>query len=410
MATSDQKRLALARAVWVVGVALVVGLTLALIPVQIAYNEMVCSGPACAADQLSPADLAQLQQAGLSLSFYAVYQVVTNTAFVLLFVGVGAVIIWRRSDDWFAIFTATSLALMGFSFTFGGPPPAILERSSPLVILVEILVVAGDVALPTFFYLFPDGRFVPRWTRWVVPVLVVVEAIAAFRPGGLGVAYNVYSILVTLILIVVVIYRYTRVSTIVQRQQTKYVVFGSCLAAIGVAGLNVFSGVAYPGNNPPAGVALLVNNTAWQLCLVLIPLSIAMAILRSRLWDIDLIIRRTLVYAALTALLAAVYFGSVVVLQSIFSAVTGQQRSELVTVLSTLAIAALFVPLRARVQRIIDQRFYRGKYDAARTMAEFGASLRDEVDMDTLTERLQVVVDKTMQPKSVGLWLTKPKK
>src|SRR5205085_9309540 len=131
---------------------------------------------------------------------------------------------------------------------------------------------------------------------------------------------------------------------------------------------------------------------------------IAIAISRHQLFDIDVIIRRTLIYSVLTALLALAYFGSVLVLQSTFSALAGQRDSALVTVLSTLIIAALFVPLRRRVQAVIDQRFYRRKYDAARTLAAFGAHLRDSVDLEALSEELLATVDEAMQPESLSLW------
>jgi hypothetical protein len=128
--------------------------------------------------------------------------------------------------------------------------------------------------------------------------------------------------------------------------------------------------------------------------------------MRYRLWDIDLVIRRTLQYSLLSGLLALTYFGLVIVLQSIFTAFGGQ-RSELVTVLSTLAIAALFLPLRRRVQDFIDKRFYRQKYDAQKVLAEFAATCRDETDLDKLTARLVEVVQETMQPERVSLWLKK---
>jgi len=134
-------------------------------------------------------------------------------------------------------------------------------------------------------------------------------------------------------------------------------------------------------------------------------ISLTIAITRYRLFDIDIIIRRALVYSLLTALLALVYFGSVVLLQSLLRLVTGQSSSPLVTVLSTLAIAGLFVPLRAGIQRAIDRRFYRRKYDVARTLAGFAAAARDEVELDRLSDHLVTVVAETMQPTAVSLWV-----
>ncbi len=136
-----------------------------------------------------------------------------------------------------------------------------------------------------------------------------------------------------------------------------------------------------------------------------IPVAIAIAILRRRLYDIDRLINRTLVYGALTVALALIYGGSVVVLQQAFRAFAGREPSDLVTVASTLAIAALFQPLRRRVQRMIDRRFYRRTYDAAQTLQAFGATLRNDVHLHTLTTELITVVDKTMQPTDAWLWL-----
>jgi len=137
----------------------------------------------------------------------------------------------------------------------------------------------------------------------------------------------------------------------------------------------------------------------------LLAISIGIAILRHKLWDIDLIIRRTLQYAILMVVLGLIYFGGIVLLQNVFGGLFGDNESPLITVISTLTIAALFNPLRGRVQNFIDQRFFRSKYDAEKALIEFAAVARDEVDMVRLSGSLLSVVENTMQPEQTSLWL-----
>ena len=135
---------------------------------------------------------------------------------------------------------------------------------------------------------------------------------------------------------------------------------------------------------------------------------IGLAVFRYRLYDIDVVVRKTLVYAVLTALLALVYFGSVVMMQTLFSRLTGVEQSTLAVVVSTLVIAALFTPLRRRIQDWIDRRFFRKKYDAQQVLAQFALTARDETDLDALLAELVRVVDETMQPEHVSVWLRSP--
>jgi hypothetical protein len=200
-------------------------------------------------------------------------------------------------------------------------------------------------------------------------------------------------------------YRYRRVSNAVERQQIKWVAAGLAGVTVGIlinaallATVGALSGPARLWSN-------LARVTLVNLSLLAWPISLAFSILRYRLWDIDVLIRRTLIYSSLTGTLGLAYFASVVALQSAFRLITGEAQSTLVVVLSTLAIAALFGPARRRAQAAIDRRFYRRKYDAAHTLAGFAASARDETDLDRLSTQLVDVVDQAMQPAQVSLWL-----
>jgi len=201
------------------------------------------------------------------------------------------------------------------------------------------------------------------------------------------------------------IYRYRYVSGPVQRQQTKWLLFGVAVVLCTIS----FGLLSITPSRTPATIFGLFVIPALRMLWLSIPLSLSIAILRYRLWDIDLLINRTLVYGTLTSILVLIYFGGVILLQNLVRGVTGQVgQSPLVIVGSTLAIAALFQPLRQRIQRIIDRRFYRHKYDAAKILDAFSATLRTEVDLHELSEQLVAVVRETMQPSHVSLWVRQP--
>ncbi len=187
----------------------------------------------------------------------------------------------------------------------------------------------------------------------------------------------------------------------VERQQIKWFVYAAAASVIGTNLAYLIPGVIdTPLWFERVGLALNIAT------IPAIPVAIGIAILRYRLYDIDLLINRTLVYGALTALLALVYFGGVTATQTIFQALTSQEEQpQLAIVVSTLVIAALFNPLRRRIQGFIDRRFYRSKYDARKTLEAFSAKLRDETDLDALNAELVGVVRETMQPAHVTLWL-----
>ena len=199
------------------------------------------------------------------------------------------------------------------------------------------------------------------------------------------------------------ILRYRNLSDATARTQTKWIV---AAAGAGVAAFLASLAVVLSNAGKPQ-----VFNSYWilvdlgfSLITYLLPIAIAIAILRYHLWDIDVIIRRTLVYTAVTALLALVFFGSIILLQRLFTGLTGQE-SPVAVVASTLVIAALFSPLRRRVQDFVDRRFYRRKYDAQRVLSDFAAAARNETDVDRLAGRLGFTVESALNPASVAVWM-----
>jgi hypothetical protein len=275
------------------------------------------------------------------------------------------------------------------------------------------------------FLLFPTGSLPSaRWRAlvWVVVSMAAVHAASVALAPGTLVDYPIEnpvgiesagalravaeaSILVLVIplmlLSVVSLFVRLRRSSGAERQQLKWFAYAAALLA---SELVVVNGLALLGGAIERKASELVLFLVFLVVLSGIPVAMGVAILKYRLYDIDLLINRTLVYASLTVLLAAAYVGSVVGLQSVLRVLTGQE-STLAIVASTLAIAALFNPLRRRVQGFVDQRFYRRKYHAAKTLESFSARLRDETDLEALNSELVSVVRETMQPAHAGLWL-----
>jgi len=353
-----------------------------------------------------------LAELGLSASAYAFYNVALDTIFVSVFAAVATVIFWRRSGDPVALLVATMLVVWGPLNGLFVLTPGATEGMYGLAqaALGSMLTYVGYITWMLFFYLFPSGRFVPRWTRWLALIYgVFFFGLWTFTPFGPEswppLLFSAAILTVWGSFPVAQIYRYARISDRTERQQTKWVVFGVAVAIVGTLATIFTIGAAVdlpPRDVGPRMLSLLLMDAS----ALLIPISIGIAMLRSRLFDIDVVINRTLVYGSLTAMLLALYVGGIALAQIVFRALTGQeQQSQLAVVLSTLVIAALFNPLRRRTQTFIDRRFYRSKYDAARTLGAFSARLREETDLTTLSNDLVSVVNETMQPQHVSLWL-----
>jgi hypothetical protein len=403
------RRLFVARALWVGVVSLTAIIFAASVPTHLADLHRICAAGPCVAGQLAPAEARALEALGVSIDAYTAYVFALDLVVALGFSTVGVVIFWRRSREPGPLFV--SFALMLFGLTWPDTFDSALHH--PLWgNLAGFLTQLGLTSLFVFFFIFPDGRFVPRWSRWVVLLFFVVPVLYVLFPHSILAEPPMPANLLIFLGLwaccaLAQVYRYRWVSGPVERQQTKWVVFGvtTCVALIVGFLLPV---VFFPVLTRPGMVSFVLNLTGLtiggSLGMLLIPLSIGAAILRYRLYDIDVIINRALVYATLTLTLAVVYFGSVALLQYLLRSLTGQE-AQLTIVASTLSIAALFQPLRRRIQSTIDRRFYRRKYDAARTLEAFSARLRHDRDLGQLNAELLSVVRETMQPAHVSLWL-----
>jgi hypothetical protein len=401
--------LLLLRSMWVFLAAIVLALNAAGFPHLYTKYKSVCTSAACAhSDQivrLTPAGVRALRDFGLSPEFYGAYEgVVAPVVAGLVFAIVAGVIFWRRSEDRIALFGAFALLLFGGAALNSDVSEAAAAAYPALWFPGHLLEYAGHVSYSIFFLTFPDGKFVPRWTRWLALVwamLFVPDVFFPHTPLNLLDGPLFFCFIGSLVLAQV--YRYVRVSGPVHRQQTKWVVFGTAVAGAGLLG-TMMVGNYVPAVEQSGPLGQMIGTTLFEGFVLLIPLSIGVAVVRSGLYEIDVIINRTLVYGSLSAVLVALYFGGIVVLQRVFVLLTGQQ-STLAVVASTLAIAALFNPLRRRVQGFVDRRFYRRKYDARKTLEAFSAKLRDETDLDSLNRELLSVVRDTVQPEHVSLWL-----
>ncbi len=406
--TGPRTLLLVARMLW----ATIAAVTLALVLLGV---------PALFERLLTTADPRAIEDLNLTLPRYATYLTTLNLIVVLAHFVIAAIVYWRRSDDWLALFAAFTLVTNGALIPLTLMYP---EGTALLDVRLDTMITAiGLVFGVVLLYVFPDGRFVPGWTRGMALGWAILILGSIFAPQSqLSVTNWPFALQFAVLLIwsgsgvFAQIYRYAYISSPTQRQQTKWAILGICLAALGPFGyfmpylvlpfidLPEIPNILYQRIGPELFTYSVVFQLGgWSLytvVLLIFPLSFVVAILRYRLWDIDVLINRTLVYLSLTGSLALVYLASVVILQRLFPL-----ESEVAVVASTLAIAAVFSPLRVRLQRAIDRRFYRRKYDIEQILAAFSFRLRDQLNLDELSQTLVAVVGETMQPSIVTLWL-----
>ncbi|MBA2712786.1 MAG: hypothetical protein H0U55_04420 [Rubrobacteraceae bacterium] len=351
-----------------------------------------------------------------------------GNATVVIDATVGAIVASRRPENpvgWLLCLSGVAVSASSFASQYAiyvllARPGSLPAGEALAWIAAWLLPII--IGTPLFYLLlFPTGRLPGRrwgWLAWLIVAFVLMGVISsAFAPGAylgslgpirnpLGIEgfTNIYkAVLYTmgpLLQAAVAFSLFVRLrgAVGVERQQIKWIAYAAAVFAIGIAFNVINLATEAPRWFEWTGTAYFtVAGTT-------IPISIGIAILRYRLFDIDVIINRTLVYGSLTVMLVALYFGGIVVLQRVFVVLTGQ-KSTLAVVASTLVIAALFDPLRRRFQAFIDRLFYRRKYDAAKTLAAFSARLREEPDLDALSDDVVGVARRTVQPEHVSLWL-----
>lgn len=393
-------------------------LTFFVLDLRLDYAQLLvpCEGAECNYTAISQAEFDVLESWGLSSQTYSL---ILNGATVLGVAAcwlLGLLILWRQGHT--RIGWTVSLVLVILPITMISDVDNVAIHYPSLLLPTSILSSIGTIVLFGVLYLFPNGRFYPRWAFIAYGLSVFIFAFAGkFFSEEIPNYSSAEPILVPLLIGAVFfpgilqIYRYRRISNATERQQTKWILFGLLLLIVNFPLWFLFFGGVI--EVAPGQPRLLVSLGGWLTNMFLttcLPVTMAIAISRYRLWDIDLVVRRTLQYGLLTGLLALIYYGSVITLQAVVRGLTGQGDSPLITVLTTLAIAALFNPLRTRIQDFIDRRFYRKKYNAEQALAQFAATARDEVDMDKLTRALLGVVEETMQPEKVSLWLINDQK
>ena len=366
-------------------------------PLAYAYLQTVCPD-GCS---LTPENVHALERYGLSIAFYANLYMAIQALYILVSVGVALLIVFKKPGKWVPL--GVGCFLVGFSAFEGANYPALVSAYPALDVPLNALLSLGMGGLGMYALLtFPNGIFGSRWVLGFYLFTLIQGVFALFLTAPLFVELNnLFTTISFPIIPGILIYRYRRLSNGKERAAIKWLIVSWSVFIIALVLFTLVSALS-----PADSLFFLLSYTIGFFGCGINIVGFLMAVLYANAFDIDVFVRRTLVYILLTAILALLYAGLVLGAQAAFSALGPQEaQSPLILVGSTLVIAALFQPLRRRIQSLIDRRFYRRKYDAAQTLAAFGATMRNEVDVDQLRENLVAVVQETMQPTYVSLWL-----
>ena len=320
--------------------------------------------------------------------------------------GLGALIYRRRGRDAYGF--AVSLLFVVFGLADTGAY-SLVDPTDQWSVPARVLHVLAITLLIILAYMIPNGRFAFAWTRWLggafgawMAIGLVVPAVDPLSARGI---WQLLFLAFLLSTVVALWLRYARVATPTERLQIKWLLFGAIVSLAVYATASIVEYLWRPLGTEGAGAFVLNSllETVYALAMLAFALAYAVSILRYRLYDIDLVINRALVYGATTAGIAIAFFAGIVVLQAVLRPLTS--GSELAVAASTLVSFGLFQPLRRRFQSAVDRRFYRSRYDAARTLDAFSVRLRDEVDLDAVRGGLLEAVRDTVHPGYASVWL-----
>ena len=392
--------LVLARATWLVVAALAVSLFAAGVPGEFALLHEPCPTARCTTGQLPPAGLHALDDLGFSADAFAGYIVTIDVVFAVVCVVVAALIFWHKSDSRMGLFASLSLLTFGTA-TYVFTLESLAVRHTALGMPVAFLHFLGVATFGLFLYLFPDGRFVPRWTRWVALAWIAWQLPRYLFPDmhlDPGAWYLWAQAVVWPVALGTVVYaqafRYRRISNAMYQQQIKWVVFGIGSALSVFISTNLALGAFAPvPATPGALLALLAGYGIAYSAMLMIPLSVGIAILRYQLWDIDVVINRTIVYGALTASVVLLY----VLVVGGLGAVLRVQGSLIVSLIATGLAAVMFQPLRERLQRGVNRLMYGERDDPYAVLSRLGSRLESRLAPDAVLPAVTRIVRETLK-------------
>lgn len=413
-APSQKMVLMLVRFAWVILVPLLVGLACVFFSMYIKAAQTICDDSSCLSSQPSSDTVQALSGLGLSLQGFVWLAMILLGVSALSWLAVAVVIGWKNFNNWFAL----CVSILGAAqVAMDARPPDFL----PSIPMVWQWMAVSLVGLTYTLYIvlgafFPNGVTYPRWIRWILAVWFLIGVPSFYLsefPSPLPTAWADW--LASLVeycwsacvigVCIAQVYRYRHLYTQIERQQTKWVVFFGTIAILEQTTGSILR-LVFPTLNDPGSLFNMFYFPVTRALLAFIAFSLLIAMLRYRLWDIDVLINRTLVYGSLTAVLVGIYSGLVFAIETLLQDMgVLNQDSGIAIVASTLTVAALFQPLRGRIQQVIDRRFYRSKYNAAQVLTTFSSNLHNQIDLNELSAHLVTVVDETMQPEHISLWV-----